>query len=186
MTRSMALGTFISWAHRRATYCQPSCRAAAAGNSAFRSCVVVKYAAAMSSTSTSFDSTIAVSNSTVASSMACWCCHRRSSRRECLVSLPWVLLRKKLKVVRRKWCRKQDQEMPLSPFTKSTAACTFPVGWGVFDSVKPWRWRRWPRRRRSQWRRICSLLDTPNPWMTGTSVWRLTRPTRSATSVRIF
>ena len=72
MTRCMALGTFISWAHRRATYCHPSCRAAAAGNSAFRSCVVVKYAAAMSSTSTSFDSTIAVSNSTVASSMACW------------------------------------------------------------------------------------------------------------------
>src|SRR5207302_2303452 len=64
--RGFDAGTPISWAHIKGTSPQPSCRAAAAGNSDVRSGVVVNQAAAMSSGWIVFSCAIRASNSVVA------------------------------------------------------------------------------------------------------------------------
>src|SRR2546426_1328193 len=68
--RGLELGTAISWAQSSGTSPQPSCRAAAAGNSDVRAGVVVNQAAAMSPGSSAFSRAICPSNSVVASTIA--------------------------------------------------------------------------------------------------------------------
>src|SRR5712692_9908914 len=68
--RGFEAGTAISWAQSSGTSPQPKRRAAAAGNSAVRSGVVVNHAAAMSPGCTAFSRVICASNSVVASTIA--------------------------------------------------------------------------------------------------------------------
>src|SRR4030081_2674972 len=68
--RGLEVGTAISWAHIRGTSSQPNRLAAAAGNSAVRSGVVVNHAAAISPGCSAFSRAICASNSVVASKIA--------------------------------------------------------------------------------------------------------------------
>src|SRR5579859_3609698 len=63
-------GTAISWLHISAVSCQPRCRAASAGYSAFRSGVVVNHTLAISSRSMLLAATSLCSRSDVASRIA--------------------------------------------------------------------------------------------------------------------